>query len=125
RQLQRDTPQRRLYIIFEDYSFSRADTRKFLKFLEDDKDQNKCEVVIAGLQGRVFDPSVITATARDRFDYYWTEDSAGNVPFLTRESAFDFVLPFLAYPKWEDGSVRSTEGILDPTGPAKRSRCAT
>ncbi len=124
RQLQKDCPQDRIYIIFEDYSFSRADTQKLLAFLEDDNLGNKCEVIIAGLHERIFGSALATATARERFDYYKTDDAAGNVPFLLDKDAFGFVLPFLAYPKAQDESIRWDDGKEDPSHPAPRSLCA-
>lgn len=101
--LNENAPQERIYIIFEDYAFSRTDSRDFLSFLESDSPDNKLEVIIAGLQERI--NPIMSQTMADRFDVYRTQTPGGEVTFLNENNAVEFARPFLVYPKTIDNSI--------------------
>ncbi|WP_244877491.1 hypothetical protein [Haloferax prahovense] len=92
-------------LVFEDFSIAAMEAEKLRNYMERDKTSDNWDFIIAGTHDST--EILHTQTAGDRFKFYQTNTPNSNsVPFLTEQTAVDFVRPYLGYMKKHDGSVR-------------------
>lgn len=92
-------------LVFEDFSIAAMEAKKLRNYMERDKTSDNWDFIIAGTHDST--EVLHTQTAGDRFEFYQTNTPNSNsVPFLTEQTAVDFVRPYLGYIKHHDDSVR-------------------
>ena len=92
-------------VVFEDFGIASIEAKQLSEYIERDIDEDNWDFIIAGT--RDVTETLHTQTAEDRFPFYQTnEPNSNNVLFLDEDSAVDFIRPYLAYIKHQDGSVR-------------------
>ncbi|WP_224333537.1 hypothetical protein [Haloprofundus halobius] len=92
-------------LVFEDFSIAAMEAKKLRNYMERDKTSDNWDFIIAGTHDST--EVLHTQTAGDRFEFYQTNTPNSNsVPFLTEQTAVDFVRPYLGYIKNHDESVR-------------------
>jgi hypothetical protein len=91
-------------VVFEDFSIAALEAKQLCNYIERDKKGDQWDFVIAGT--RDVTEVMHTQTAEDRFEYYQTnKPNSNSVLFLNEESSVEFIRPYLAYFKTQDGSV--------------------
>jgi hypothetical protein len=116
---------KRPVIVFEDFSITSMEAGKLAKFIESDQTESAWDFIIAGTRDST--GPLHTQTAESRYEFYQTNrQDSQKVLFLDRESAVDFIRPYLGYFKSFDESVTydredgTFELLPAPTG----SRCS-
>jgi hypothetical protein len=116
-------------IVFEDFSISSLDADKLVRYMEEYSGEHKWDFIVAGTQDST--EVLRTQTGLERHEFYRTNrPNSNSVLFLDRESAVDFIRPFLAYIKHADGSVayrrnddNEIEELLPPESGSICDRC--
>jgi hypothetical protein len=113
-------------IVFEDFSITAMEANKLARFIESDQTESAWDFIIAGTRDST--GPLHTQTAESRYEFYQTNKrNSQSVLFLDRETAVDFVRPYLGYFKSFDGSVRYNgreDGSFDLRKAPPGSRCA-
>ncbi|MFC6720264.1 ATP-binding protein [Halobacteriaceae bacterium SHR40] len=113
-------------IVFEDFSITAMEANKLAKFIESDQTESAWDFIIAGTRDST--GPLHTQTAESRYDFYQTnERNSQSVLFLDRDTAVDFVRPYLGYFKSFDESVRyngKEDGGFSLRKAPPGSRCA-
>jgi hypothetical protein len=92
-------------IVFEDFSITAMEAGKLASFIESDQTESPWDFIIAGTRDST--GALHTQTAESRYEFYQTnETNSQSVLFLDRDSAVDFIRPYLGYFKSFDGSVK-------------------
>ena len=92
-------------IIFEDFAITAMEGERLRNYMERDKASDNWDFVVAGTRDST--QVLHTQTAEDRFEFYRTnKQNSNSVLFLDRNSAVDFIRPYLGYFKSFDDSVR-------------------
>lgn len=113
--------------VFEDFGIASVEAKQLRNYIERDVPDDNWDFIIAGTRGVT--EVLHKQTAEDRFDFFQTNKPDSNsVLFLDRNSAVDFIRPYLAYIKLHDGSVRYAEedgeDTWDLLEPESGSLCA-
>lgn len=111
--------------IFEDFSITGMQARQLRKFMERYNENDCWDFIIAGTRDST--GILHKRTAEDRFRFYRTnKQNSDQVLFLDKDSAVDFIRPYLGYIKHDDDSVwydRDTGEEFQLRGPAPGSAC--
>jgi len=95
--------------VFEDFGIASIEAKQLSEYIERDISEDNWDFIIAGT--RDVTETLHTQTAEDRFEFFQTnEPNSNSVLFLNEDSAVDFIRPYLAYIKHQDGSVRYEGG---------------
>lgn len=115
-------------IIFEDFAITAMEGERLRNYMERDKGTDNWDFIVAGTRDST--EILHTQTAEDRFEFYRTNrQNSNSVLFLNKDSAVDFIRPYLGYIKsLDDNSVaydRSGDGLkLDLKPAPEGSVCA-
>ena len=113
-------------VVFEDFSISSFDAEKLVNYMEEDTPDHNWDFIVAGTQEVT--EKLKTQTGLERHSFYRTNKrNTNDVLFLKSESAVDFIRPYLAFIKNEDGSVEfkrnADNEILSLEPPEDSSLC--
>ena len=114
--------------VFEDFGIASIEAKQLSEYIERDIDEDNWDFIVAGT--RDVTETLHTQTAEDRFPFYQTnEPNSNSVLFLNEASAVDFIRPYLAYIKHQDGSVKYNVAhgefgrLLPPEGGSRCDEC--
>jgi len=114
--------------VFEDFGIASVEAKKLRNYIERDIDEDNWDFIIAGT--RDITEVLHTQTAEDRFEFYQTNRPDSNsVLFLDKDSAVDFIRPYLGYFKHYDDSVNyerdEVGNLVQLLDPAPDSECTS
>ncbi|GAA0304666.1 ATP-binding protein [Halarchaeum salinum] len=91
-------------MIFEDFAITAMEAKKLSEYMEEIETSGNWDFVVAGTRDST--RVLHTQTGGDRFEYYRTnKQNSNSVLFLDKDSAVDFIRPYLGYFKSFDDSV--------------------